>query len=178
MNSFSELITKRRSTRKFTEEELSQDEVVALLKAALMSPSSKRSNCWQFVVVDKKELLEGLYCKAHGAELIANAPLAIVVLGDPLLSDVWIEDASIASIMIQLQAEDLGLGSCWVQIRERYTEDDIPADEIVRGLLNIPLQMQVLSIIAVGHKATERKPFDEEQLQWEKVHINSFGQED
>lgn len=179
MNSFSELITKRRSIRKFTEEELSQDEVVALLKAALMSPSSKRSNCWQFVVVDKKELLEGLsHCKAHGAELIANAPLAIVVLGDPLLSDVWIEDASIASIMIQLQAEDLGLGSCWVQVRERYTEDDIPADEIVRGLLNIPLQMQVLSIIAVGHKATERKPFDEEQLQWEKVHINSFGQED
>lgn len=179
MDSFSELITKRRSTRKFTEEELSQDEVVALLKAALMSPSSKRSNCWQFVVVDKKELLESLsHCKAHGAELIANAPLAIVVLGDPLLSDVWIEDASIASIMIQLQAEDLGFGSCWVQVRERYTEDDIPADEIVRGLLNIPLQMQVLSIIAVGHKVTARKPFDEEQLQWEKVHINSFGQED
>lgn len=44
MENFSELIKKRRSTRKFTDEELSQDEVVALLKAALMSPSSKRTN--------------------------------------------------------------------------------------------------------------------------------------
>lgn len=176
MESFSELIKKRRSTRKFTEEELTQDEVVLLLKAALMSPSSKRSNCWQFVVVDDREMLARLSrCKAHGAELLEGAPLAVVVLADPLASDVWIEDASIASLMIQLEAEDLGLGSCWVQVRERSTAEGVPADEVVRELLDIPLQMQVLSIIAVGHKAVERKPFDEDNLQWVKVHINKYG---
>ncbi len=176
MESFSELIKKRRSTRKFTEEELTQDEEVLLLKAALMSPSSKRSNCWQFVVVDDREMLARLSrCKAHGAELLEGAPLAVVVLADPLASDVWIEDASIASLMIQLEAEDLGLGSCWVQVRERSTAEGVPADEVVRELLDIPLQMQVLSIIAVGHKAVERKPFDEDNLQWEKVHINKYG---
>ena len=176
MENFSELIKKRRSTRKFTDEELSQDEVVALLKAALMSPSSKRTNCWQFVVVDDKEMLERLsHCKAHGAEFLGGAPLAIVVLGDPLVSDVWIEDTAIASLMIQLQAEDLGLGSCWIQVRERYTEDETPTDEMVRELLDIPLQMQVLSIVAVGHKAAERKPFNEDNLLWEKVHINKYG---
>ena len=176
MESFSELIKKRRSTRKFTEEELTQDEVVLLLKAALMSPSSKRSNCWQFVVVDDREMLARLSrCKAHGAELLEGAPLAVVVLADPLASDVWIEDASIASLMIQLEAEDLGLGSCWVQVREGSTAEGVPADEVVRELLDIPLQMQVLSIIAVGHKAVERKPFDEDNLQWEKVHINKYG---
>ena len=58
MNSFSDLIKQRRSMRKFTDKELTQDEVVLLLKAALMSPSSKRSNCWQFVVVDDKETLD------------------------------------------------------------------------------------------------------------------------
>ena len=176
MENFSELIKKRRSTRKFTDEELSQDEVVALLKAALMSPSSKRTNCWQFVVVDDKEMLERLsHCKAHGVEFLGGAPLAIVVLGDPLVSDVWIEDTAIASLMIQLQAEDLGLGSCWIQVRERYTEDETPADEVVRELLDIPLQMQVLSIVAVGHKAAERKPFNEDNLLWEKVYINKYG---
>ena len=112
---------------------------------------------------------------AHGAQLIAGAPLAIVVLADPLLSDVWIEDASIASILIQLQAEDMGLGSCWVQVRERFTSSGMPADEFVREALDIPLQLQVLSIIAIGHKGMERKPFDEDHLQWEKVHINKFG---
>jgi hypothetical protein len=42
-------------------------------------------------------------------------------------------------------------------------------------VLDIPLQLQVLSIVAVGHKGMERKPFDEEHLQWEKIHINKFG---
>jgi nitroreductase len=77
--------------------------------------------------------------------------------------------------MIQLQAEDLGLGSCWIQVRCRETEDGTPADEVVRDVLGIPLQLQVLSIIAVGHKGMERKPFDESHLQWEKVHLNRYG---
>lgn len=176
MKSFSELIKQRRSMRKFTDEELTQEEVVSLLKAALMSPSSKRSNCWQFIVVDDKEKLNTLsHCKEMGSAFLKDAVLAIVVLADPLASDVWIEDASIASLMIQLQAEDLGLGSCWIQIRERYTATGMPSDEYVHGILDIPLQLQVLSIVAIGHKGMERKPFDEEHLQWEKVHINQYG---
>lgn len=177
MENFSELIKRRRSMRKFTGEELTQDEVVSLLKAALMSPTSKRSNSWQFVVVDDKSTLELLSkCKEEGASFLKDAAVGIVVLGDPLASDVWIEDASVASIMIQLQAEDLGLGSCWIQVRERYTATGMSADEFVHGVLDIPLQLQVLSIIAVGHKGMERKPFDEDKLQWEKIHLNKYGE--
>ena len=175
MENFSDLIRKRRSMRKFTGEELTQDQVVTLLKAALMSPTSKRSNCWHFIVVDDKELLQELsHCKEHGANFLADAALAVVVTADPLLSDVWIEDASVASIMLQLQAEDMGLGSCWVQVRERSTASGLPSDEFVRGILDIPLQLQVVSIVAVGHKGMERKPFNEDNLQWEKIHINKF----
>lgn len=109
MEQFSDLIKNRRSMRKFTDQELTQEEVVALLKAALMAPSSKRSNCWQFLVVDDKDMLEKLsHCKEMGAAFLADAAMAVVVMADPLASDVWIEDAAIASIMIQLQAEDLG----------------------------------------------------------------------
>ena len=162
--------------RKFTEEELSQEQVVALLKAGLMSPSSKRSNCWQFIAVDDKETLDKLsHCKENGSSFLKEAALAIVVTADPLISDVWIEDASVASILIQLQAEDLGLGSCWVQVRERYTATGMSSEDYVRAILEIPFQLQVLSIIAVGHKGMERKPFNEENLQWEKVHINKYG---
>lgn len=162
--------------RKFTDEELNQEEVVTLLKAALMSPASKRSNPWQFIVVDDKALLKELvHCKEHGASFLGEAALAIVVTADPLASDVWVEDASIASIMLQLQAEDLGLGSCWIQVRERYTATGMPSGEFVQGVLDIPLQLQVVSIIAIGHKGMERKPLDEENLQWEKIHINKFG---
>lgn len=176
MEKFSDLIKNRRSMRKFTEEELTQEEVVALLKAALMAPSSKRTNCWQFVVVDDKETLQKLsWCKEMASSFLADAALGIVVLADPLASDVWIEDAAIASMMIQLQAEDLGLGSCWIQVRERFTSDGIPSGEYVHDVLGIPLQLQVLSIIAVGRKGMQRKPFNEEHLQWEKVHVNKYG---
>ena len=177
MENFSELIKNRRSMRKFTEEELSQEQVVTLMKAALMAPTSKRSNSWQFVVVDDKETLKKLsLCKEQASAFIADAALAIVVMADPLASDVWIEDASIASIMIQLQAEDLGLGSCWVQVRERFTATGMPSDDYVHNVLDIPLQLQILSVIAIGHKGMERKPFSEEHLQWEKIHINKFGE--
>lgn len=176
MENFSDLIKSRRSMRKFTTEELTQEEVVTLLKAALMSPTSKRTNCWQFIVVDDKETLEKLsYCKEASALFIKDAALAIVVTADPMVSDVWIEDASIASIMIQLQAEDLGLGSCWVQLRERFTASGVPSNEYVHEVLDLPLQLQALSIIAIGHKGMERKPFDESHLQWEKIHINKYG---
>lgn len=176
MESFSELIKARRSMRKFTGEELTQEQVVTLMKAALMSPTSKRSNAWQFIVVDDKEKLKQLsYSKEQASQFIADAALAIVVTGDPLASDVWIEDASIASIFLQLQAEDLGLGSCWVQIRERFTAAGVPSNEYVHEILDIPLQLQVLSIIAIGHKGMERKPFQEENLQWEKIHLNKYG---
>ena len=130
MESFSELIKNRRSMRKFTDEELTQEEVVTLMKAALMAPTSKRSNAWQFVVVDDKETLQKLSrCKEQASQFIADAALAVVVMADPMVSDVWIEDASIASIYLQLQAEDLGLGSCWVQVRERFAAPGVTSNE-------------------------------------------------
>ncbi|MBF0647790.1 nitroreductase family protein [Dysgonomonas sp. GY75] len=176
MTDFQQLIISRRSTRKFTDEPLSPEQVETIMKAALMSPSSKSANPWQFLLIEDKEMLDKLsYCKKSSSRLIAGCALAIVVLADPLTSDVWIEDSSIASIMVQLQAEDLGLGSCWVQVRERYTMSDTPSDEYIRELFDIPMQLQVLSVIAIGHKAQERPPFDEEKLQWEKIHIGKFN---
>lgn len=178
MESFNELIKARRSMRKFAEKELTQEQVVTLMKAALMAPASKRSNPWQFIVVDDKETLKKLsFCKEQASQFIADAALAVVVTADPLASDVWIEDASIASIYLQLQAEDMGLGSCWVQVRERTAANGMPSNDYVHNVLDLPLPLQVLSIIAIGHKGMERKPFDEEHLQWEKIHINKFGGE-
>ena len=178
MENFSELIKSRRSMRKFTDEELKQEEVVALMKAALMAPSTKRSNPWQFIVVDENDTLKKLsLCKDQASQFIADAALAVVVTADPLVSDVWIEDAAIASIYIQLQAEDLGLGSCWVQVRERFTATGIPSNDYVHDVLELPLPLQVLSVIAIGHKGMARKPFNEEHLQWEKIHINKYREE-
>lgn len=172
---FKDLIKQRRSIRKFTEQPLEQDEVVALMRAALMCPSSKSTRGWEFVLVEDKTMLHELAgCRKMGAELLEGAALAIVVLGNPDVSDVWVEDASIAAFAIQLQAEDLGLGSCWVQVRNRVDAEGVSTDERIHELLNIPENLRILNIVAVGHKALPRNPQNEDKLMWEKLHIGQF----
>ena len=162
--------------RQFTDELLSGDEVKLLLRAGLMSPSSKGLHSYEFVVVEDKEMLSALsQCKQVGSDFLAGAPLAIVVLADPAVSDVWIEDASVAATHILLQAEDLGLGACWIQVRNRFSADGQPSEEIVKSLLGIPEGLKPVCIIAVGHKGMERKPQNEDRLKWEKVHIGRLG---
>lgn len=179
MDNFTALIKKRRSTRQFTDQLLSPEQVESILKAALMAPSSKSKNSWEFVVVEDPAMLKQLAgCKEHASSFLEGCAMAVVVLGNGMLSDVWIEDASIAAIFMQLEAESLGLGSCWCQIRNRVTPEETDSNEYVRRLLNIPYQLDVLSIIGFGYKAKERKPFDEEKLQWEKIHIGSYTDEE
>lgn len=161
--------------RQFTEELLSGDDVKLLLRAALMAPSSKGLHSYEFVVVEDKQMLVALsQCKKVGSDFLAGAPLAIVVLADPSKSDVWIEDASVAATHILLQAEDLGLGACWIQLRERYSADERSSEEIVKSLLGVPEGMGAVCMIAVGHKGMERKPQNEDRLKWEQVHIGQY----
>ena len=171
-----EILYNRRSTRKFSEKKVDDDIIHQLLKAGLHSPSSKNSQPWAFVVVDDPELLSQLsIAKPHGACLLKHAPLAVVVAGDKTKSDVWIEDCSIASIILQLAAEALGLGSCWVQIHRRYHDDDKTANEFISELLNIPDHLEVLSIVGIGYKAADRPALSDKEMDWNKVMRNSYN---
>ena len=172
---FKDLVQQRRSHRKFTGEGVSAEDVKIILRAGLMAPTSKGQRAWQFVVVDDKQDLEKLSdAKDMGGQLIKGAALAIVVLGDPMQNDCWVEDGSIAAISMQYQIEDLGLGSCWVQMRGRGLSDGTTADTVIQGVLNIPENLSCLCVLAVGHKADERKPQNEEKLKWENVHVEKY----
>ena len=175
MTNFKDLAQLRRSHRKFTDEEIDAEDVRLIMRAALMSPTSKGQRAWQFVVVDDKMDLEKLSdAKDLGGQFIKGAPLAVVVLGDPVQNDCWVEDGAIAAISMQYQAEELGLGSCWVQMRGRGLSDGTTADTVIRGILDIPENLCVLCVVAIGHKADERKPQNEDKLKWENVHVDKF----
>ncbi|MDP4186249.1 MAG: nitroreductase family protein [Bacteroidota bacterium] len=170
-----ELLKNRRSRRRFTDRKIEEEKKDLLIKSVLLSPASKSSNPWEFVVVDDPELLKQLATsKPHGAELVAGASLAFVVLGNPAKSDVWVEDCSIASVLLQLEAEDLGLGSCWVQVRARNHADGYPASEFIKKLLGVPENLEVLSIVAIGYSEEEKKPRVFEKLGYEKIHQNKY----
>ena len=175
MTDFKELVKTRRSHRKFSSEEIAPEAVQLIMRAALMSPTSKSQRAWQFVVVDDKTDIEKLAdAKNLGSQFMKGAPLAVVVLGDPMQNDCWVEDGSIAAISMQYQTEELGLGSCWVQMRGRGLDDGTPADEVIRGILDIPANYNVLCVVAFGHYIDERKPQNEDNLKWENVHASKW----
>ncbi len=117
---FHSLLENRRSIRKFENKAVEAEKIDLLVEAALRSPSSRGFNPWEFVVVTDPGLIKQLaQSKAAGSSWMGNAPLAFVICGDPEKSDVWVEDTSIATTIIHLAAASLGLGSCWIQIRER-----------------------------------------------------------
>ncbi|MDD4968658.1 MAG: nitroreductase family protein [Paludibacter sp.] len=175
MTSLFELLKTRRSIRKYLPQPVEKDKIIQITNAAVMSPASKRSNPWEFIVVEDRQMLVSLSeCRSHSSQMLTDSPLGIVVTADKTKSDVWLEDASIAAIIMQLQAQDLGLGSCWIQVYGREKNENLTAEEYIRELLNIPEQFGVLCILSIGYPAEARKPFETEKLAINKIHFNTF----
>lgn len=171
-----ELLRERRSIRKFTDRKIEQEKLNILIEAVLRSPSSRSLNPWEFVVVTDEDTISALArSKTHGSSFLAGAPLAIVVCADPAKSDVWIEDASIASLLLHLCAADLGLGSCWIQIRNRQHDKKTDSDTYVKELLDLKPDMAVEAILAIGYGAEDKPGHAAETLLYERVSYEKYG---
>lgn len=167
---FIDLLKKRRSIRRFEDRAVEEEKVDLLVEAALRAPSSRGFNPWEFVVVtDPSKIARLADSKPHGASFVKNSPLVLVVCGDPARSDVWVEDASIASIIIHLAATDLGLGSCWVQMRLREHDEKRSSSSYVAEVLGLRPGLEVESLVAIGYPAENKEPHPEESLEYGKV---------
>ena len=169
------LLKKRRSIRIFQDRKVEKEKIYQIMQAALLAPSSKNNSPWKFIVVDDKEILLKLSeAKEHGSKLLAKSPLAIVVLADPEQSDVWIEDASIATTLIIMEAQQSGLGSCWIQLRRRYHSGGQDSEAYLRGVLNIPDNLHILCMVAIGYpdEIKPEKKIPEEK--WAHIFLNKF----
>lgn len=169
------ILRTRRSIRKYERKAIEKDSLEILKEALLRCPSSRGINPWMFVFVHDTELLKQLAkAKEHGSSFLRDASLGIVVCGDETKSDVWVEDCSIVSIVVQLAAQSLGLGSCWIQIRKRPHSQDKTAEEYVQELLGIPQHLKVESIISIGYPAEIKQPIPQGKLDFEKIRYNKF----
>ena len=170
-----DMLKARRSIRNFSDKDVEKEKIDIILNSALLAPSSRSIRPWEFIAVTDKELLENLSkCKEHGSQFLTNAKLGVIVIADPEKSDVWIEDTSIASIVMQLAAQSLDLGSCWIQIRQRFHSEQKSAEAYIKELMEIPEKYCVESIIAIGYPDESRKPYDENELNFEKLHFEHF----
>jgi nitroreductase len=170
-----DILRTRRSIRRYEAKPIDPGSLEILKEALLRSPSSRGLNPWTFIFVDKPDLLAQLAkAKEHGSNFLKGAALGIVVCGDETVSDVWVEDASVASLVAHLTAHSLDLGSCWVQVRNREHSKDQTAEQYVQALLDIPAHIKVEAIIAIGYPAETKKPVPDGQLDYGKIQINGY----
>lgn len=170
-----ELLRKRRSIRKYTDQPVESEKITILTEALLRAPSSRSINPWEFIVVDDQSVLQQLAtAKQHGSDFLKGAPLGIVICADSAKSDVWVEDCSIAAILAQMTALTLGLGSCWIQIRNRSRKSGETSEAFIQQLLGIPEHVKVECIIAIGYPAETRRGLPAAQLQKAKVKSNHY----
>lgn len=170
-----ELLRNRRSIRRYTNKSIEPEKIEILKEAVLRSPSSRNFDPWEFIFVDDRGILKQLaLCKPHGAKFLEHAALGIVICADEQKSDVWIEDCSIVSILLQMVAQSIGLGSCWIQIRKRAYDETTTSEDYIKDLLNLPGNMKVESIISLGYAAEKREPVPKEELKYEKIRLNSY----
>ncbi|MFO8111845.1 MAG: nitroreductase family protein [Desulfosalsimonadaceae bacterium] len=174
---FMDLIRRRRSVRKYRQQPVENEKIDQLIEAALRAFSSRNTQPWEIIVVTDPETLARLSeARPKGLAFIKEAPLAIVICADPSKTDVWVEDASIAAAFVHLAATDMGLGSCWGQIRLRHHDEDQSAGAYVSGLLGIREGLEVESIIAAGYPAEEKEPHKQASLQYDKISREKYGQ--
>ncbi len=170
-----DILRQRRSVRAFTPQQIEEEKVKSLTEALLRSPTSRNLQPCTFVIIQERRILdEFISAKPHGTHFFATAPLAVAIGADPAVSDVWIEDAAVAATVVQLTAEDLGLKSCWAQLRLRRYNDAISASEYVRNLLALPEGMEVPIVIAIGYPDEAKVGHPASALRTEKVHLERY----
>jgi nitroreductase len=170
-----DILTRRRSTRKFSEQHIEREKIERIVEMTLQAPSSRNSRSTRLLVVEDKALLEKMsHMRDYGSSFMKDAAAAIVVMGDKSSSDLWLDNCAISATTLQLAIVDVGMASCWVHVNDRPCLKDEPegakADDYLRELLSLPERYGILCAIAFGYSDFEPKPLPvyegEERVMW------------
>jgi nitroreductase len=176
-NTFQQLVKSRRSIRRFLDKPVERDKILTCIDAARLAPSADNVQPWRFLIIDDpdlkskfaEEVFSGIYFVTKFA---AKAPVIILILArlDIIANRIgkqiqnihyYYIDTGIAGEHLVLQAEELGLGTCWIGwFNPRKA----------RKFLKIPRKYKIVSLMAMGYY--ERKPSRErkrkklEEIAW------------
>jgi nitroreductase len=167
-----DLVKSRRSIRRFLPRAVEREKLVACLEAARLAPSAHNAQPWRFLVIDNPELKDKLCREAFSgiysvSRFAVQAPIIVAILarmdlvahrlgGQIQRTAFHLIDIGIAGEHFILQAEELGLGTCWMGwFNSRKA----------RRALQVPRKFKVMALMPVGYPAsrppgpTVRLPF-------------------
>ena len=114
-----DLIKRRVSIREYKSEEVPEEILMKVLEAGRLAPSARNDQNWNFVLLRDPEKKDELYKACDKQASVKTAPAAIIIWtrnNTPMLCGMprGTVDSSIALSFMMLQAEELGLGMCWL----------------------------------------------------------------
>ena len=145
-------IRNRRSIRKYKDTPVEEEKVNAILEAGQWAPSASNKQPWHFIVVRDDTLRKKLADIHAYGRFMAESPVVIVVIGDPSRHEKYhLADPHNAVQNMLLAAYSLGLGTCWMGVRDTEYEQQF------RYLLKIPDTLRVVCSISVGYSNQKRE---------------------
>ncbi|MGE4274601.1 MAG: nitroreductase family protein [Candidatus Methanomethylophilaceae archaeon] len=161
---------KRRSIRRYRPDPLDEDVITEILRAGMAAPSALNQRPWHFVTINDRSKLEAIMEVHPHSQMLREAPLAILVCGEPSkckISEYMPQDCSAAVMSMLIRITELGLGGVWMGVHPNPERE-----KGIRSVLQIPDDVVPFALIAVGHPAEEKGPsgrYDED-----RVHHNTW----
>ena len=166
-------IRKRRTVRKFTDQEVSQEQIDLLLEMAMYAPNRLNRQPWHFIVIRDRGIQNQFadFLRIHS--YLEDASAVVVACAMPKVSPTWAMDVSAAVENMMVGATALGLGTAWVGSPDTVTWSMF--EESVRDSLAIPIDVRVVALVAVGYPAKDPKPHTkEDRFDPNKVHYGRW----
>ncbi len=165
-----DVIYKRRSIRKYQNKPVEKEKITEVLRCAMHAPSAMNKQPWEFVVCDKREVLDEIQKIHPYSQMLKTAPCCIVVAGNLITQYAegsYIQDCAAAVENLLLGATSVGLGTCWLGIYP-----DKQRQEAFRELFNMPKDMMPFCAIAIGYPDEEK--YSPDRFDSKKVHFNRW----
>ncbi len=166
----------RRSCKDFLPAPVPREILNELIDIARYSPTGANRNAWRFIAVAERQTLNNMSQIARTCGWLASAQAAIVIIIDPIATQYWLEDSSVAAYQIWLAGEARGIGVAWAAMHQSNNpEEGARRQAAVRSLLNIPANFNVPMILGLGYRKSpppERKrPNLDEIIAWERYAV-------
>jgi len=170
-----DVIKTRRSYRDFLDKQVEEKKLNEILKTAQFAPTARNLKLWEFIVVKDKKKRDLLAATKPHSQFANKAPVILIIVSkDDGQTNYWIEDGSISAAFIYLEAENQGLGTCFVQVYKSLRPDGSECEKYVKKILKIPENIHVLCLMPIGYPNKRIPGLSARAFDLKKVHNENY----
>ena len=161
-------ILNRRSVREYKTDDVPEEYIIEIIKAGQFAPTARNNKAIEFIVIKNQQTKDKIF-EIVGQEFVKEAPILIIPVSDTAKTNCPIQDLSVASENMFLQANALGLGTVWKALKTEFNEA-----EKIKKMLKIPEKYTATNIIPVGYPKDKPEPHTDKDFDAKKIHKESW----